>query len=249
MTQCRGEEIMRRGGGSPPARQLAELIWVSCHWGKLRQTKVPVQKQETTKRKQKKARKGTKKYRNTTFIRPRTCLSKLFFPSFSPAATRSPCPTTVRCSPSSPRPPPTWWASGARCTATLFPPSTSRIQQKWRAWHGPTWFVSTKWNSFQKRWWLCKKTPKVSEKPRIFCSRAAPIIVQGKKDRRIKSGSHLANNAWKEKANVGKLGLAYIFLCDVRDANFSILYQFFIDHYNIVIFNDLHLYVVFQFQC
>ena len=54
-----------RGGGSPPASQLAELFWDSWHGGKLRQTKVyqfrngrPIQKPE-------KARKGTKKYRNT----------------------------------------------------------------------------------------------------------------------------------------------------------------------------------------
>ena len=53
------EEIMRRGGGSPPASQLAELIWDSCHRGKLWQTKVPVQKQQTNK-KQKKSPKGTK---------------------------------------------------------------------------------------------------------------------------------------------------------------------------------------------
>ena len=38
-----------RGGGSPPASQLAELFWVSCHLGKLRRTKVPVQKQQTNK--------------------------------------------------------------------------------------------------------------------------------------------------------------------------------------------------------
>ena len=64
ITQCRGEEILRTGGGSPPASQQAELISISCHRGKLRRTKVPLQKQQTNK-KQKKARKGTKKYRNT----------------------------------------------------------------------------------------------------------------------------------------------------------------------------------------
>ena len=59
ITQCRGEEIMRRGGGSPPASQLAELIWVSCHHRKLRRAKVPVQKQQTNKKQ--KSPKGNQK--------------------------------------------------------------------------------------------------------------------------------------------------------------------------------------------
>ena len=53
MTRCWGEEITRRGGGSPTASQLAELICVSCHRGKLRWTKVPVQKQQTNKKTEK----------------------------------------------------------------------------------------------------------------------------------------------------------------------------------------------------
>ena len=44
---------MRRGGGSPPPSQLAGLIRVSCHRGKLRQTKVPVQKQQTNEKTEK----------------------------------------------------------------------------------------------------------------------------------------------------------------------------------------------------
>ena len=50
---------MRRGGGSPPASQLAELILISCHCGKLRRTKVPVQKQQTNKKQ--KSPKGNQK--------------------------------------------------------------------------------------------------------------------------------------------------------------------------------------------
>ena len=54
-----------RGGGSPPAYQLAELFWDSWHRGELRRTKVyqfsngrPIQKPEKPERE-------PKKYRNT----------------------------------------------------------------------------------------------------------------------------------------------------------------------------------------
>ena len=50
---------MRSGGGSPPASQLAELIWVNCHRGKLRWTKVPVQKHQINKKQ--KSPKGNQK--------------------------------------------------------------------------------------------------------------------------------------------------------------------------------------------
>ena len=51
----------------PPASQLAELIWVSCHRGKLRWTKVPVKKQQTNQKTEKPER-DPKKYRNTKAV-------------------------------------------------------------------------------------------------------------------------------------------------------------------------------------
>ena len=55
-----------RAGGSPPASQLAELFWVSCHREKLWRTKVLFQKQQTNKNR-KSLKREPKNYRNTNF--------------------------------------------------------------------------------------------------------------------------------------------------------------------------------------